>query len=293
MKIYTLLLFCFFTTPIWSQILNNKELFVIDSMVNSFTFKLDISQGKLDLNKDFSLKPTGKYPGIKAIELQNADLIVDYDYQGKSNKFSEGIIEIVSITTEVDSTKLAYQLNQFSRKNTDDKTTGSRIWMDAMENVLETELEYEMTIKRRYYDIVDLSQEEPNFQKSWIPVVIAGVGATALGLGQIFKNQQEDAYKNYQQLWRNGNPESDAQGFYEEADKHHKWSKRLHGIGWVILATDAVVTGWWIKKVRYKRKLYRRYKKLSNWQIEPFMDYQPLKNQPWTAAFGAHVQLQF
>jgi hypothetical protein len=242
----------------------DKRLFPVETEVDSLHFTVIETDGRLNV-QPAGLLSGKKYPAISSLYMQGADLIVEYRYDGKNNKFSPQAVRVLGLKKagNTNSGPVAGRITMSDEPVQAKKgMKGRRVLLDAAENSLNYGDSYVLIIERSVMDIVDCREDKrPEFgPRQYFPHVVGGIlSGSAIGLAQFYKSQKNDAYDDYRRSWREGGTSQEAQSSFDEARRNDRTAKNLNRYGWLALGANAALAVYRWSHIRKKQEIYDTY----------------------------------
>ncbi len=241
-----------------------QRLYQIDQAEDKFWIQVTGEEGqpKLSLLRDSSNQSNKEYPQWKAVQLTEADLQVLYEIKGLQQgfewQFSPALREgFYKQLTPVP----GQQEDVFEKAKLREPLTYTLVWKDALEQVLEFGVPYELVVQKTLLGPVDLEAIRPEFSSrhQWPYWTGAVAGLSLVGLAQIYKGEKNAAGDTYLEYWEDGRPEGEADPFLTEAQDKNKQVRNLSYIGWGITGVSAGIFIYHWQKVKGKQRIYDKY----------------------------------
>lgn len=188
---------------------------------------------------------------VTDIRIEGIDLYLNYTIPEQGDDSEIGLSLETSDSTLIVANRKDL-VDEPSERGEDSKTL---IWRNIIGSNIDISENYTLLIRTDIY--IDLcAGEAPTLNTSkqlpYYGGVVLGLGL--IGAGQLIKSRADRTYKNYEQLWKDGNVSD--QGLLEDVDSDKETANILTGAGIGVLALDAVL---YYLKNKNHRKAVRRY----------------------------------
>lgn len=252
---------------------------------------LTVVNGRLDLQAEIN-DNSGFLP-ITGIKLDDADLHIDYQLKGVDKGLTPRFIVHL-----IDATGMAYYPSVLRLKG-DMPPAGSPlapvVWLDITEKILLPGQSYELVIEKILMGPFDCDAPRPAFTiKQQLPHYAAAVaGLAAVGMGQVYRTQKEEAYDTYREFWSNENTKEEADVYLVRASDKEKSAKTATYVGIAILGFDALTYAYRQIQIRKKQRFFDKHctQQGMSLQWQPYWEQTP--NGSVTGAVGAGIRLTF
>ncbi|MBK8705366.1 MAG: hypothetical protein IPN33_18545 [Saprospiraceae bacterium] len=186
---------------------------------------LTVVNGRLELQVEMN-DNSGFLP-ITGIKLNDADLHIDYQLKGVDKGLSPRFIVHL-----IDATGMAFYPSVFKLKGdmpAAESPLAPVVWLDITEKILLPGRPYELVIEKILMGPFDCDAPRPAFTiKQQLPHYAAAVvGLAAIGMGQVYRAQKEDAYDTYREFWSNENTKEEADVYLARASDKENQQKPL------------------------------------------------------------------
>jgi len=202
----------------------------------------------------------GDYPVIATILLRESDLVVQYE-PGRSP--AEQAYRIELELRLPDGVRIVPQPHELPETGAEvGKGLREIVWQDALEYLSDFEATYGLLLRRSLMGAVNCSGERPVFSlKKQLPHYVgAGAGLALIGLGQVYNQQQKDAYAQYRAYWADGKPREEAEDpFLNTAQDKKKAAELSTYAGLALLGADAL---WYVMralKIKRRQNTYDKF----------------------------------
>jgi len=239
---------------------------LLRSDIDSLLLEVKSLNGQLQINwKELNPQPASarkEFIEVLNVDLQDADLIILYKLPTPDKQLYYKVkVNLQTIDQDSISPSSERVLQDYGIVEEDFKNEKRIIWTDLTEDVLYYGGSYRAYITAELWGEVDCEASRPVFgvNEQWPHYLTAGVGITLLGAGQFYRQQQKQAYQDYEQLWLKGRSGEEAKLPYQNAVDYHKSSKVLTYTGWGLLGANLVWSTLRLVKVKKKQKLYDQY----------------------------------
>lgn len=267
------------------------------SAQRTYPLRTDTSKVKLHLTAvngqlEFALaiNDNAGFLPITGISIDDADLSITYEPKGLEKGFyPQFALHVIDATG-----RIFYPKPRQLKNATPPSGAGLApvIWQDMLEEVLKPGLSYELVIQKTIMGPFDCDAPRPDFtlQQQLPHYAGAVVGLAAIGLGQVYRAQKEDAYDTYNDYWSNENTKEEADVFLNRATNKEKAAKTATYIGVAILGIDALTYAYRHIQIKKKQRIYDKHctPQKTSLQWQPYWD-------PATpgSAIGAIVRFTF
>ena len=199
---------------------------------------------------------------LNSLELSDADMILSYEVRGvkKTSSYTLDISLLPEIGYKT-YPELGEVVSPFTETKKQLEGAQQLIWMDVGDDVLNLGQKYTLLVRKTLLGLINCEEERPEFntKQQWPHYVGAGAGVLLIGMGQLYRQQKEDAYNNYLNFWTDGKPIEDAEPFLSEAQKKEESMKLLTYSGIAILGVDAILFFYRQMKIKKKQQTFDKY----------------------------------
>lgn len=241
------LLFVFATT------VGAQQQYPLRTLTDSVVGTVQIQQHQYRLiNPDIStlLKARNGFPAVLDIRIVESDLILEYEDLPASETWYD-----VTLSVRLPDGQILNAPPEFSREQTGQVKSRLKTWPDATEYLQPSDMPYTLIIRRIQMGLVNCEAIRPAFSlKQKMPYYsAAGVGLVLVGVGQVYRAQQNDYYRTYEAAWADGSPRPLADDNpRQKALKSRKAFQICTWAGIGLLAADATLFS--IKRLKIKKK---------------------------------------
>lgn len=260
--------------PTW---LFSQQPEVLQSSARSITAEIDLANNRLTPAPSASQDPSNLIRTL-SLEIQDYDLLIKFSLAPPEAEQYYQLALAVELNGEPILPAPEHLRGKLGQPVTE--TNHAISWNNLLEQYINLEGKISFTLHAELWGERFLPIDcaiVPSFSgKQRLPhFIAAGLGAAAIGAGQLFKNQSDDIYNND---YLTSETLAEAQPRYEDANgKHHTYLVLTYA-GAAVLAVDAA---WYIiRQIRYnkKMKLYKQYCPNAV-GIQPFIGL-PAQNTP-------------
>lgn len=269
-------------TPLWAQ-----TYYPVRQQTDTVTFKVASEKGRLSIALQAPKLASGKLfrdlPQPLELYLEDAHLALDY----RAPKLQKGLVYDLRLSLlDASGTIVAAEDWELNDTEAEGRENIRQLqWLDRTENGLYYGGTYTLRMDKLLLSQVDCNAEQPEWStaQQWPYWVAAAAGGVLVGLGQDQRRKKEDHYSQYLQQWEAGQPQSDAQPFFDEARVHQSRSKWLTAAGWGVLAVDAFL---WIRKrsrVKSAQRIFDEYCAAEDRRTLNLVPLRNTQNGQWIA----------
>jgi hypothetical protein len=227
---------------------------------DSLSFKLELRgrqrvllpQGETNL-----FKPKKDFPGISAVRLESADLVLDY----QPAKGQDALSYTIALSLQMpDGQFVAPRLGEML--DAADGKNHRLVWLDVTEQMDDFEAVYTLRVRRSLMGAVNCEAGRPAFTlRQKLPYYAAGgTGLALLGVGQIFRAQRDNQYERYTRLWAEGSPApAEDDNPLARAKSKDRAARICTWAGIGIVATDALLFSRRNLKIKRKQRVYDQF----------------------------------
>ncbi len=242
---------------------------VLNSSSRTFRATVNLAAGQLSDQQLSAGTATSDLEDL-SLQLRNGDIIVSYRLKNPDDRED---FYLTALTATLNGVPLPAAPEFLSGDVGTPLTSGGQrqiTWSGLLEKYVNLEGELTITLTAERWGELQLPVDcdnPPSFtSKQRVPYYIAaGLGAAAIGIGQIFRAQRDDKYQEYENT-RNYDA---ATPIYNDANSKHHTYLILTYAGAGIIVADAVL--YIIRQSRYKKKLrlYQEFCNQSNLTLAP------------------------
>jgi hypothetical protein len=153
------------------------------------------------------------------------------------------------------------------------------VWANLTEDALFYGQTYQIYLTVENWGEINCTAVRPEFgiARQWPHYTLAGVGLTLLGAGQIYRQQKESAYSEYENLWLQGKSQEDANRPFSNAQRSHESAKTLTYAGWAVMGVNALWAAYRYRRVKRAQREYDKYcaDGLSHSKMRPTFSLTP------------------
>jgi hypothetical protein len=237
-----------------------QQQYPLRTQTDSVACTVQIQQHQYSLIKpDISnlLKARNGFPAILDIRIVESDLILEYEDLPANETWYD-----VTLSIRLPDGQILNAPPEFSREQTGQPKSKLKTWPDATEYLQPTNTAYSLLINRTQMGLVNCEAIRPAFSlKQKMPYYsAAGVGLVLVGIGQVYRAQQNDYYRTYEAAWADGSPRPLAND--DPRQKALKSKKAFQICTWAgigLLAVDATLFSIKRQKTKKKQQVYDQF----------------------------------
>ncbi|MDO8368733.1 MAG: hypothetical protein Q7T20_18180 [Saprospiraceae bacterium] len=227
---------------------------------DSIVFHLAVQNGRLALvapaDEEF-FKSKNDFPTLLALRLEASDLVLEYQPR-KSTDMASNLTLRLQLPDGQQLSPLPYEFSDV------ETSPGMRrlVWLDAAERLPDFSATYVLHVRRALMGAVNCEGPRPAFTlKKQLPhYAVGGVGLVLVGLGQVYRNQRDDRYADYQQRWQDGFPAPDESNSPLNAAKEKDRNARIcTWTGLAVLGIDALLFARRSLNFKKKQRVYDKF----------------------------------
>lgn len=272
----SLIVLVFFISWISSLFGQRDALLKVDT--DTLQIELIATNGRLDISWK-ELLPTNvqakkEFVSVSMVKLEDADLTILYQLPKPDKELYYRVkVNLRSINNDSITPSANRVLRDYGIVEQNFEDEKRIIWTDLTEDILYYGGTYRIYLTAELWGEVDCVAIRPSFElsKQWPHYAIAGVGLTMLGAGQLYRQQKETVYQDYQSFWLQGKSKDDADPLFNNSQKLYTTSRTLTQAGWALLGANAAWAAYRFIKVRKAQSLYDRHcgKEEVTWRVVP------------------------
>jgi hypothetical protein len=183
-----------------------QQQYPLRTQTDSVACTVQIQQHQYSLIKpDISnlLKARNGFPAILDIRIVESDLILEYEDLPANETWYD-----VTLSIRLPDGQILNAPPEFSREQTVSRKASLKPGPMQPEYLQPTNTAYSLLINRTQMGLVNCEAIRPAFSlKQKMPYYsAAGVGLVLVGIGQVYRAQQNDYYRTYEAAWADGSP---------------------------------------------------------------------------------------
>lgn len=238
-----------------------QKLYPLRVLDDSVAFQITVQNGQLELRTPAeaeAFKSKKDFPTLIALRLEGSDLVLEYQPRKAADILSYDITLRLQLADGQIINPLAYEISNAEQAG------GIRrlVWLDAAEHLPDFSAGYSLLVRRSLMGAVNCEGRRPTFSlKKKVPHYAAGgVGLVLIGLGQVYRDQRDGYYSDYQKNWVEGLPVPDeTNNFQKTAVEKDRNARICTWTGLAILGVDALLFTWRGQKIKKKQKVYDKF----------------------------------
>lgn len=238
-----------------------QKLYPLQVADDSIAFRLTVQNGMLALAAPTDgeiFKSKKDFPTLLALRLEGSDLVLAYQPRKAADALSYNLSLRLQLPDGQQISPLAYEVSDA------EQSAGLRrfVWRDVAEQLPDFNETYVLRIRRSLMGAVNCEGPRPTFTlKKRLPHYAAGgVGLVLVGLGQLYRNQRDGYYTDYQQRWADGLPApEETSNALKTAKEKDRAASICTWTGLAILGADALLYTWRGLKIKKRQKVYDKF----------------------------------
>jgi len=244
-----------------SQLVSAQKLYPLRVLDDSIPFQITTQNGKLELRTPTATEVFNSkkdFPTLIALRLEGSDLVLEYQPQKTADILSYDITLRLQLADGQTINPLAYELSNVEQAG----GTSRLVWLDAVEYLPDFSAGYSLHVRRSLMGAVNCEGRRPTFSlKKQLPHYAAGsVGLVLVGLGQVYRDQRDTYYSDYQKNWADGLPVPDDKNNKQKtAVEKNRNASICTWTGLAILGVDALLFVWRGQKIKKKQRVYDKF----------------------------------
>lgn len=240
-----------------------QKLYPLNELFDSLVFAPAFNNHVLTLEKkpESSIFIVRKdFPKVLDIRIEEADMVLEY-HDGNAGDASTYTF---ALSLKMPDGQLVFPEPAAMEYRSDAKNkTRNLVWHDAAEWILNPGFSYTLFIQRSLMGAVNCESGRPNFsaQKKIPYYAVAGTGIVLIGLGQVYRQQQNEYYRTYELRWKEGGilPENKADDPREKALQKNRSFQTCTWIGVGLLLADGLLFARKSIAIKRKQGLYDKH----------------------------------